>query len=107
MYKFKIDWKDDRGFTLVEMLIVLLVVSVLLLLTIPNIVTQSKSINNKGCEAFISMVQGQVQSYQLDKDSIPSVNDLVSGGYLKSTQKSCPNGKSIKIDSSGNVSENK
>lgn len=41
MYKFKIDWKDDRGFTLVEMLIVLLVVSVLLLLTIPNIVTQS------------------------------------------------------------------
>ncbi|MBC1336714.1 competence type IV pilus major pilin ComGC [Listeria innocua] len=107
MYKIKIDWKDDRGFTLVEMLIVLLVVSVLLLLTIPNIVTQSKSINNKGCEAFISMVQGQVQSYQLDKNAIPSVNDLVSGGYLKSNQKSCPNGNNIKIDSSGNVVENK
>lgn len=56
MFKKKIDWRDERGFTLVEMLIVLLVVSVLLLLTIPNIVSQSKSINDKGCEAFISMV---------------------------------------------------
>lgn len=53
MFKKKIDWRDERGFTLVEMLIVLLVVSVLLLLTIPNIVSQSKSINDKGCEAFI------------------------------------------------------
>ncbi|HAA8677961.1 TPA_asm: competence protein ComG [Listeria monocytogenes] len=107
MFKKKIDWRDERGFTLVEMLIVLLVVSVLLLLTILNIVSQSKSINDKGCEAFISMVQGQVQSYQLDKNSIPSVADLVSGGYLKANQKSCPNGNSIKIDSSGNVSEKK
>lgn len=87
MFKKKIDWRDERGFTLVEMLIVLLVVSVLLLLTIPNIVSQSKSINDKGCEAFISMVQGQVQSYQLDKNSIPSVADLVSGSYLKLTKK--------------------
>lgn len=107
MFKRKIDWRDDRGFTLVEMLIVLLVVSVLLLLTIPNIVSQSKSINNKGCEAFISMVQGQVQSYQLDKNSIPSVSELVTGGYLKANQKSCPNGNSITIDGSGNVSEKK
>ncbi|EHX3712431.1 competence protein ComG, partial [Listeria monocytogenes] len=29
------------------------------------------------------------------------------GGYLKANQKSCPNGNSIKIDSSGNVSEKK
>ncbi|EAG9636860.1 prepilin-type N-terminal cleavage/methylation domain-containing protein, partial [Listeria monocytogenes] len=27
MFKKKIDWRDERGFTLVEMLIVLLVVS--------------------------------------------------------------------------------
>lgn len=47
MFKKKIDWRDERGFTLVEMLIVLLVVSVLLLLTIPNIVSQSKSINQR------------------------------------------------------------
>ncbi|EFR97049.1 ComG operon protein 3 precursor [Listeria ivanovii subsp. londoniensis] len=107
MFKRKIDWRDERGFTLVEMLIVLLVVSVLLLLTIPNIVSQNESINNKGCEAFVSMVQGQVQSYQLEKNAMPSVSDLVSGGYLKANQKSCPNGNSITIDRSGNVSENK
>lgn len=54
MFKKKIDWRDERGFTLVEMLIVLLVVSVLLLLTIPNIVSQSKSINDKGCGIYFN-----------------------------------------------------
>lgn len=107
MFKRKIDWRDERGFTLVEMLIVLLVVSVLLLLTIPNIVSQSKSINNKGCEAFVSMVQGQVQSYQLEKNAMPSVSDLVSGGYLKANQNHVLMEIAFTIDRSGNVSENK
>ncbi|EIA20672.1 competence type IV pilus major pilin ComGC [Listeria fleischmannii] len=102
---FKINWKDDRAFTLVEMLIVLLVVSVLLLLTIPNIVKQSKSINDKGCTAFISVVESQVQAYQLEFNQVPSFADLLSKGYLSEDQKSCPNGKNVRIDASGNVRE--
>ncbi len=103
---FKINWKDNEAFTLVEMLIVLLVVSVLLLLTIPNIVKQSKSINDKGCTAFISVVESQVQAYQLEFNQIPSFSDLLAKGYLSEDQKSCPNGKTVQIDASGNVKEN-
>ncbi|WP_163652775.1 competence type IV pilus major pilin ComGC [Listeria sp. PSOL-1] len=102
---FKLNWRDSEAFTLIEMLIVLLVVSILLLLTIPNVVKQSKNINNKGCDAFISLVEGQVQAYQLEFNQIPSLNELISKGFLKADQKSCPNGKNIQIDADGHVQE--
>lgn len=93
-----------NGFTLIEMLIVLLVVSVLLLLMLPNIVSQSKSINNKGCKALVTMLEGQVQTYKLEKNKIPTIQELIQGGYIKDDQKTCPNGNDIKIDKEGNVS---
>ncbi|MEX3710888.1 competence type IV pilus major pilin ComGC [Cytobacillus horneckiae] len=48
--------KKEDGFTLIEMMIVLLVISVLLIITIPNITKNNSEINNKGCQAFIKMV---------------------------------------------------
>ena len=58
--------KNQKGFTLIEMMIVLLVISVLLVITVPNVTKNNSSINEKGCEAFVNMVQGQVQAYELD-----------------------------------------
>lgn len=46
-------WKNERAFTLIEMMIVLLVITVLLFIAIPNVAKQSKNINAKGCEAFV------------------------------------------------------
>ena len=58
--------KNQKGFTLIEMMIVLLVISVLLVITVPNVTKNNSSINEKGCDAFVKMVQGQVQAYELD-----------------------------------------
>ena len=58
--------KNQKGFTLIEMMIVLLVISVLLVITVPNVTKNNSSINEKGCEAFVKMVQGQVQAFELD-----------------------------------------
>ncbi|WP_042345987.1 competence type IV pilus major pilin ComGC [Bacillus massiliigorillae] len=94
---------NQKGFTLIEMLIVLLVISILLIITVPNIIQHQKSIRNKGCEAFVKMVQAQVQSYQIDENKLPaSLEDLKSKGYIESA--TCPNGKSLKYDSDGKVS---
>ncbi|EUJ31769.1 general secretion pathway protein G [Listeria floridensis FSL S10-1187] len=101
----KINWRDERGFTLVEMLVVLLVVSVLLLLIIPNLTKQSKSINDKGCSAFVSMVETQVQAYELEYNKIPTFDDLHAKGFLSDKQKSCPNGNQVAINSDGTVHE--
>jgi len=95
--------KNEKGFTLVEMMIVMLVISVLLIVTIPNVARHNTNINNKGCEAFVKMVQAQVQSYMIDKNKVPSMADLISEKYLVEDT-GCPNGtKSILIDSEGKV----
>lgn len=46
---------NERGFTLIEMLIVLLVISILLIITIPNITKNQSTIQSKGCEAFVKI----------------------------------------------------
>jgi competence protein ComGC len=41
---------------LIEMMIVLLVISILVMITIPNISKQQEVIRGRGCEAYINMV---------------------------------------------------
>lgn len=97
--------KNQNGFTLIEMMIVMLVISVLLIITIPNITKHNSNINNKGCDAFVKMVEAQVQSYEIENDQIPpSIQDLVTGGYLNATV--CPDGKTeVTIESDGTVTK--
>ncbi|WP_338470238.1 competence type IV pilus major pilin ComGC [Niallia sp. XMNu-256] len=92
--------KDQKGFTLIEMMVVLLVISILLLITVPNVTKNNSSINEKGCEAYQKMVQGQVQAYIMDHNKIPTVAQL-SDGYITSTE--CPTGKAIVILADGTV----
>lgn len=93
----KQQFSKKDGFTLVEMLIVLLVISVLIIIIIPNIAKQSENVQNTGCQAQVKMVQGQVEAYKLQKGSNPtSVNDLVPE-FLKESQVKCKNGKAIDI----------
>ena len=40
---------NEKAFTLIEMMIVLLIISVLILIAIPNVTKHSKSIDEKGC----------------------------------------------------------
>lgn len=93
---------NQKGFTLIEMLIVLLVISVLLIITVPNVIQHQKSVQNKGCEAFVKMVQAQVQSYLIDNNELPSsVSVLQDGEYIENT--TCPNGSEVELDSDGKV----
>jgi competence protein ComGC len=99
--------KNDKGFTLIEMMIVLLVISVLLFITIPNVTNQSNSINSKGCEAFVHMVEGQVEAYKMDGNALPvTIDTLVTDGYLNENYKACPDGSAITIDAEGKVIPN-
>ncbi|MDP4085246.1 MAG: competence type IV pilus major pilin ComGC [Bacillota bacterium] len=97
--------KEQNAFTLIEMMVVMLIISVLLIITIPNVTKHNSNINKKGCEAFVKMVQSQVQSYEIEHDNqIPKgVDDLVSEGYLNFTK--CPDGKTgVQIADDGTVS---
>lgn len=93
----------EKGFTLIEMLIVLLIITVLIAVAIPNVTKQTATIDDKGCKAFVQMVQGQVESYRMDKKTVPAITDLVTEGYLKENETSCPNGAAITIGLDGTV----
>ncbi|ARD49567.1 competence protein ComG [Sporosarcina sp. P37] len=85
------------------MMIVLLIITVLILIAIPNVTKHSKSIDDKGCDAYVKMVEGQVQAYKMDKKEIPTITKLTEGGYLPESP-ACPNGSAIAIDAEGKVS---
>ena len=91
--------KNENGFTLIEMMIVLLVISVLLIITIPNIAKHNANINNKGCQAYVKMVEAQVQAYHIEYKKYPaSVSELVTKGYLKEGESACTDSTTIVID---------
>ncbi|MGE7913097.1 MULTISPECIES: competence type IV pilus major pilin ComGC [Lysinibacillus] len=95
--------KQQAGFTLIEMLIVLLIISILILITIPNVTKHFATIDEKGCKAYISMVQGQVEAYRVDFMVYPTIEDLVAKGYLKKNETTCPNKEEIMITNEGEV----
>ena len=95
--------RNEKGFTLIEMMIVLLIISVLILVAIPNVTKHSKSIDTKGCDAYLKMVEGQVQAYKMDTKKIPSsLVELSKEGYLPDNAK-CPDGSDLTIDAEGKV----
>ena len=90
--------KRQEGFTILEMMIVLSIVALLFLLTLPNIQQKEAIIEKKGCEALTSVVDAQILLYEIDTLQTPtSVDQLVSKGYLKESQKRCPDGRKIVI----------
>lgn len=106
--------RRDDGFTLVEMLIVLLIISVLILITIPNITKHFKTIDNKGCEAYVKMVDSQIEAYRVEqpRDNDVTIADLSEKEYLKSTdvvngKLQCPDGRSVVIVENKAQVENK
>lgn len=98
--------KNEKGFTLIEMMIVLLIITVLILIAIPNVTKHSKSIDQKGCDAYVKMVEGQVQAYKMDEKKSPTIAQLTDGGYLPESP-ACPDGSAIAIDGEGKVTVTK
>lgn len=89
--------KKTRAFTLIEMLLVLLI-SLLLILIIPNIAKQTSHIQSTGCDAQVKMVNSQIEAYALKHNRNPSnIDDLVSDGFIKEGQKTCKSGQTISI----------
>ena len=83
------------------MLLVMVVITVLLLLIIPNVVTQRSSVEGKGCKAYVKSIEAQVQVYQLQHNKIPTLKELSDEKYI--TADKCPNGESIHISNDGTV----
>jgi competence protein ComGC len=90
-------FKNEKGFTLIEMLIVMMIISVLIILIVPNLSGRSKDVNEKGCEALVTVVQAQVEAYQLEKGKKAATLDDLVPAFISNEQKTCKNGDTLSL----------
>lgn len=69
-----------------EMLVVLLIISVLLLLFVPNLTKQKDAVNDKGKAAVVKVVESQAELYSLDKNEDASLSKLQADGRITAEQ---------------------
>ncbi|USS86787.1 competence type IV pilus major pilin ComGC [Fructilactobacillus cliffordii] len=91
--------KLRKGFTLIEMTIVLFIISLLILIIIPNLGSQKKHARSVHGSAMTSMVQTQIDSYS-DELGDGNVNfpKLVEHHYLTEKQVQQAQAENIAIE---------
>lgn len=93
--------KNENGFTLIEMLIVLFVIGVILAIALPNLTKTGDSAKAKADEANIQVLLAQAENYRLVEGEYPeSVDDLV-GDYIQAKPECADKGKEFTFETSG------
>lgn len=81
----------ERGFTLIEMLVVLFIIGLILAIAIPNLKAAGEKAQEKADLANRQMIAAQADQYFLEYREYPSVEELVKRGYLRAVPP-CPGG---------------
>ena len=95
----KLKKMNAKGFTLIEMVLVLFVISILMLLIIPNVVTQKQKVDTQGTKALVTVVQTQVELYEMEFGAnTATFEKLKTEDYLSEAQLKQAN---LKLELSG------
>lgn len=86
MFKGKQAQKEFEAFTLIEMLVVLFVISVLVLLFVPNLASQRVKIEDQGKVAFEKVIKTQVELFEMNETMEITYDNLVKEHYLTKSQ---------------------
>ena len=77
--------KKKKGFTLLELLVVLAILAILIAIAIPVYKNQKEKASITAHNANVRVLETAVESYRQDKGKLPEdINELATGGYIKS-----------------------
>ncbi|WP_412990047.1 competence type IV pilus major pilin ComGC [Pediococcus siamensis] len=79
--------KNKAAFTLIEMTVVLFIISLLILIVLPNISQQRNNAKSIHGNAMVEVVQTQMDLYENEHQKLPaSLEELQEAGYLTEKQ---------------------
>lgn len=74
----------SQGFTLIELMIVMVIIGTLLAIAVPSYINSVRSAREATLKADLYTMRRAIDSYTVDKQKAPqSLDDLVQAGYLK------------------------
>jgi general secretion pathway protein G len=84
MMRIRRTTRGQSGFTLVELMVVMLIIGVLAAIAIPSYISSLKSAREAVLKEDLHVMRQAIDSYTMDKEKGPqSLDDLVQAGYLK------------------------
>ena len=95
--------KARRGFTLIEIMIVVLIIGILLAIAVPNFVKARESSRQKACVSNLKQLQSACEQYAMDNKlsgtATIAIGDITGSSKYITVAPTCPAGGAYTVSS--------
>ncbi|OXT07665.1 prepilin-type cleavage/methylation domain-containing protein [Thermoanaerobacterium thermosaccharolyticum] len=81
--------KDEKGFTLIELIVVIAILGILAAIAVPRVTTSLSNAKASANKASLKIIQDAIERYYVENNNTypTDLQTLVNGGYLDSLPK--------------------
>jgi prepilin-type N-terminal cleavage/methylation domain-containing protein len=83
----KLARKNRRGFTLIELMIVIAIIGILAAIAIPNFSKARRQARLKACVSNMRTIEGAIEMYEMDNTATDAIPDFFGDGGVLVTEK--------------------